>query len=100
MFQSAQRIGKVIEKEYDATSLTIACQVNIEKVACVPFYPSLALEKDSFCTNAQIELFVFRLRMDPQVWITAPRNSHINPSSCLQNSPSNSLPSLRDTHTI
>ncbi|KAF9289354.1 hypothetical protein BGZ88_007799 [Linnemannia elongata] len=26
MFQSAQRIGKVIEKEYDATSLTIACQ--------------------------------------------------------------------------
>ncbi|KAF9906666.1 hypothetical protein EC991_000391 [Linnemannia zychae] len=26
MFQSAQRIGKVIEKEYGATSLTIACQ--------------------------------------------------------------------------
>ncbi|KAK3832151.1 MAG: hypothetical protein JOS17DRAFT_743142 [Linnemannia elongata] len=30
MFQSAQRIGKIIEKEYGATSLTIACQVNIE----------------------------------------------------------------------
>ncbi|KAF9150534.1 hypothetical protein BG015_007663 [Linnemannia schmuckeri] len=26
MFHSAQRIGKVIEKEYGATSLTIACQ--------------------------------------------------------------------------
>ncbi|ORZ15537.1 HIT-like domain-containing protein [Lobosporangium transversale] len=26
MFQSAQRIGKVIEKEYNSTSLTIACQ--------------------------------------------------------------------------
>ncbi|KAF9582906.1 hypothetical protein BGW38_010602 [Lunasporangiospora selenospora] len=26
MFQSAQRIGKVIEKEYGATSLTLACQ--------------------------------------------------------------------------
>ncbi|KAF9539818.1 hypothetical protein EC957_004946 [Mortierella hygrophila] len=26
MFQSAQRIGKIIEKEYGATSLTIACQ--------------------------------------------------------------------------
>ncbi|KAF8939506.1 hypothetical protein BGZ47_008145 [Haplosporangium gracile] len=26
MFHSAQRIGKVVEKEYGATSLTIACQ--------------------------------------------------------------------------
>ncbi|GJJ68852.1 bis(5'-adenosyl)-triphosphatase [Entomortierella parvispora] len=26
MFQSAQRVGKIIEKEYGATSLTIACQ--------------------------------------------------------------------------
>jgi hypothetical protein len=38
MFQAAQRIGKVIEKEYGATSLTIACQVSIpsfREVACV-----------------------------------------------------------------
>ncbi|KAF9096581.1 hypothetical protein BGX23_010882 [Mortierella sp. AD031] len=26
MFQTAQRVGKIIEKEYNATSLTIACQ--------------------------------------------------------------------------
>lgn len=51
MFQSAQRIGKVIEKEYGATSLTIACQVNtsFRDVDCVSLYLSLAYEGFILC---------------------------------------------------
>ncbi|KAG0307321.1 hypothetical protein BGZ98_000556 [Dissophora globulifera] len=36
MFQSAQKIGKIIEKEYDASSLTIACQDGPDAGQSVP----------------------------------------------------------------
>ncbi|KAF9110295.1 hypothetical protein BGX27_006553 [Mortierella sp. AM989] len=36
MFQSSQKIGKIIEKEYAATSLTIACQDGPEAGQTVP----------------------------------------------------------------